>query len=238
MITEPGPYTLEGIGLTWQIYVRAFTPLFGFENPFESGAFQIQAATPVFMTLEDLDDIDIALNYPIELKKNVSKAGEIDAETREVDWYYFDAVAGGTYTIHLTRGTAPYACITLYDRDAESELVKLDWWQTQQIIWTCPESGRYYVEAANGYYQPSGGTYQIQMTSDITCPQADIASAKWVGVQDCTVNFYDLAVLVSHWLDNCSYPYWCDKADFNQSGSANFLDFNTLANEWMTMGIQ
>jgi len=238
MITEPGPYMLEGIGFRWQVFVRAFTPLFGFENPFEVSAFQIQTATPVFMMFEDLDDIDIALNYPIELKNGISSQGQIDSETWEIDWYYFDAVAGGTYTINLTPITAPYARIALYERNARWELIGLDYWETQQIVWTCPESGRYYVGAENGYYQPAGGTYLIQMDTDVTCPQADIACAKWVGVKDCQVDLYDLAVLVSHWLDNCSYPYWCDKSDFDESGSANFLDFNTLADEWMSMEIQ
>ncbi|MFA5291601.1 MAG: hypothetical protein WC496_01055 [Phycisphaerae bacterium] len=239
MITEPGPYTLEGIGIGWQGYVRAFTPFFGFENPFEVSAFQIQTATPVFMIFDDLSNIDISLNYPIELKNGISLQGQIDSETREVDWYYFDAVAGGTYTINLMPPiVAPYICIALYDRNARWELIGLDYWETQQIIWTCPESGRYYIEAEDDYYQPVGGTYQIQMTTDVTCPQADIACAKWVGVGDCQVDLYDLAVLVSHWLDSCSYPYWCDKADFDQSGSANFLDFNTLADEWMSMELR
>ena len=233
MITEPGPYTLEGIGFGWEGYVRAFTPLFGFDNPFESGAFQVQTSTPVWMMLGGLEDVDITLNYPIELKKDVLRNGEIDSETREVDWYYFDAVQGGTYIINLIRGTAGYACITLYDRDAESELVELDYGQTQQINWLCPVSGRYYVKVTNGYYQPAGGTYLIQMTSNITCPQADIACAQWVGVKDCKVNFYDLDVFVSQWLNSCWEPFWCEQADFNQSGSVNFSDFAILANEWM-----
>jgi hypothetical protein len=238
MITELGPYTLEGIGFGWQGYIRAFTPLFGFDNPFESGAFQVQTSTPVWMMLSDLDDVDITMNYPIELKKDVSKAGEIDTETREVDWYYFDAVAGGTYTIDLTRGTAQYACIALYDKDAEDEL-KFDCGQTPQINWLCEASGRYYVEVAidYDYYLAAGGTYQIQMTSDITCPQADIANAQWVGVKDCKVNFYDLAAFVSRWLNSCSEPFWCEQADFNHTGSVNFSDFATLANEWLQEGI-
>ena len=238
MITSPGRYTLEGIGFVWKGFVRAFTPLFGFDNPFELGAFQIQAATPVFMMLDDLNSVDITLNYPLELEKGVWKAGEIDSETREVDWYYFDAVVGGTYTIDLTRGTAQYACIALYDRNAEDELVRIaNWWQMQQINWLCPASGKYYIEVANGYYQPAGGTYLIQMTSNITCPQADIACAQWVGVKDCKVDFYDLAAFVSRWLNSCSEPFWCEQTDFNQSGSVNFSDFATLADEWMIDGM-
>lgn len=237
MITEPGSYTLEGIGLGWTGFVRAFTPLFGFDNPFEVSAFQIQTATPVFMMYDDLSDVDITLNYPIKLEKNIPVAGEIDSEIKEVDWYYFDAVAGGTYTIDLARDTAEYASIALYERNARWEMIGLDCWETQQIIWLCEVSGRYYIEVKNDYYQPAGGTYQIQMTSDITCPRTDVANTQWVGVKDCKVNFYDLAVLVSHWLDNCSSPYWCDEIDFNKSGSANFSDFAAIADEWMLSGM-
>ena len=240
MITQPGTYTLEGIGLGWQGYIRAFTPIFGFENLFEMNALQVQTATPVWMMFDDLDNMDITLNYPIELKKDISRNGEIDSDTREVDWYYFDTVAGGTYTIDLTRGTAEYARVALYDRNAGNELIRPKYWQPQQIGWTCPASGRYYVEVAedyDDYYQPAGGTYQIQMTSDITCPQADIANAQWVGVKDCKVNFYDLAAFVSRWLNICSEPFWCEQADFNHTGSVNFSDFATLADEWMQEGI-
>jgi hypothetical protein len=237
MITGPGPYTLEGIGVDWQGYIRAFTPLFGFDNPFEINALQVQTSTPVWMMFDDLDDVDITLNYPIELKKDIVRNGEIDSETREVDWYYFDVVASGTYTINLTRGTAQYAHIAIYDRNARWELTGLDYWETQQIIWTCLASGRYYVEVENDYYQPAGGTYQIQMTSDITCPQADIADSQWVGVKDCKVDFYDLAAFVSRWLNSCSEPFWCEQADFNRTGSVNFSDFATLANEWLQQGM-
>lgn len=236
MITEPGPYKLTGIGIGWKGFVRAYTPLFGFENPFELGAFQVQSSMPVFLMGDTLDDVDITLNYPVKLQKDVWKSGEIDSVTREVDWYYFDAVAGGTYTIDLARGTAQYACIALYDRDADTELIETYYWQTQQLIWLCQTSGRYYVKVDNGYYQPASGTYQIRMTSDLTCPQADIACAEWVGVRDCKVDFYDFTVLISRWLDRCTQPYWCDEADLDKSGSVDFVDFATLANEWLSNG--
>ena len=236
MITEPGSYTLDGIGLGWQGFVRAYTPLFGFDNPFELEAFDIQASVPVFLMGGSLENADIALDYPIKLKKDVWESGEIDVETRELDWYYFDAAAGGTYTLDMTRGTAQYACIALYDRDADTELIETYYWQTQQIIWLCPASGRYYVKVANGYYQPAGGTYQIRITTDLTCPDTDIASTEGIGVKDCKVGFYDLSALVSRWLNSCSSPYWCDGVDFDKSSSINFEDFAALANEWMVNG--
>jgi hypothetical protein len=233
MITEPGPYALEGIGLGWNGYVRAFTPLFGFDNVFELEAFDIEASVPVFVWLENIQGVDITLSYPTVLEKDVWEPEEIDADIREVDWFAFDAVQGGTYTLDLTRGTADYACITLYGRDGDTEIEELYYWQTQQITWLCPVGGRYYIKVANGYYQPDGGTYQIRMTTDATCPDTDIASAEGIGVRDCKVDFHDLSALVSHWLDSCSSPYWCDDCDFNESGLVDFTDFANLANEWM-----
>jgi len=237
MITEPGPYTLDGIGLDWQGYVRAFTPLFGFDNPFELEAFDIQAVMPVFLLNSSLENVDITLHYPVILEKDIWESGEIDLETREVDWYAFDAVQSGTYTLDLTRDTADHACMSLYSRDGDTELIELYDWQTQQINWLCPVGGRYYVKVANGYYQPAGGTYQIRMTTDVTCPDTDIASADGIGVMDCKVDYYDLAALVSRWLDSCSSPYWCDDCDFDESNLVNFKDFATLAKEWMVDGM-
>jgi hypothetical protein len=233
MITEPGPYTLDGIGLGWRGYIMAFTPLFGFDNPFELEAFDIQAVMPVFLLNSSLENVDITLHYPVILEKNTWEFGEIDTETEEVDWFVFDAVQGGTYTLDLTRDTADHACMSLYGRDGDTELIDLYDWQTQQINWLCPVSGRYYVKVANGYYQPASGTYQIKMTTDVTCPDTDIASAEGIGVMDCKVDFYDLSALASRWLNSCSSPYWCDDCDFDESGSVNFTDFAELANEWM-----
>lgn len=232
MLTEPGPYILEGVGLGWRGYVRAFTHLFGF-NVFDLDALSIESRVPVFLMDRRLDGVDIVLNNPTLLEKDVWESGEINADIREEDWYAFDAVQGGTYTLDLTRGTSNYASLTLFDRNGYEELEELYYWQTQQIIWLCPVSGRYYVNVADGYYLPDGGTYQVRMTSDLTCPEADIASADWVGVKDCRVDFYDLKVLVSNWLNSCSEPYWCGGSDFDESGSVDFVDFAAIANDWL-----
>jgi len=233
MITEPGPYTLEGVGLGWRGYVRAFTPLFGFDNPFELEAFDIQACMPVFLMDTHLDGVDIVLSYPIILEGDIWEYGEIDADCYEVDWYAFDAVAGVTYTLDLIRGTSNYTCLALCGRDGHTELQKQYYWQIQQINWLCPISGRYYVKVANGYYQPDGGTYQIRMTADVNCPRADIACAEWVGVKDCAVDIHDLAVLISNWLNSCAGPCWCDDSDFDRTGSVDFGDFAIVAEEWL-----
>lgn len=236
MILEPGPYTLDGIGLGWQGYVRAFTPLFGF-NVFDLEALAIEATVSVFMFNTDIDGVDIVLNNPPILKKDIWVFGEIDTILNKKDLYAFDAVKGGTYTLDVNRLTSQYASMTLFGRDGHTDIEELYYWQAQQINWLCPVSGRYYVKVQDTNWEPEGGTYQIRMTSDLTCPDADIASADWVGVKDCKVDFYDLTVLVSQWLDRCSEPYWCDESDFNQSRSIDFVDFALMANEWLHDGI-
>jgi len=233
MITEPGPYTLEGIGLGWEGYIKAFTPVFGFDNVFELGAFDIESTTSVFLWLEDLEDVDLVLHSPVILEKDVWVPDEIDAQTRQKNWYAFNAIAGGTYTLDLVRDTAAYANLDLYGRDGRTLLDRRFYWQFQQIVWICPATGRYYIKVANDSSQSGGGTYQIQMTTDITCPQADIAGAEGIGIPDCRVDFYDLAALVSYWIQSCSGPGWCDNADIDRSGIVNFRDFTILAGQWM-----
>lgn len=233
MVAGPGPYILEGIGLGWEGYVKAFTPLFGFDNLFELDAFNIQSCAPVSLMDSHLDNVDIVLNYPTILEGAIWEYGEINTDCYGVDWYAFDAVAGGTYTLDLIRGTADYACMTLYGRDGHAELHELYHWQAQQINWLCPASGRYYVEVADGYYQLDGGTYQIRMMTDVSCPQADIACAEWIGVKDCRVDVHDLDVLISNWLNTCSGPCWCDQSDFNGTGFVDFRDFAILAGHWL-----
>jgi len=232
VIAAPGEYVLEGIGLGWEGYVRAYTPLFGF-NIFGLDTLMIEDSTEMFLWTDELDDVDLVLNNP----KTLTDCESGDIETNKADWYCFDAIEGETYTLNLTGGTASYACMTLYDRDGNSEIQELYYWQSQQILWMALVSGRYYVKVSDGYYPQQGGTYSICMTNDITCPQTDIAGANGVGVKDCRVDIYDLAALSSRWLDNCSEPYWCDNADFDHSGSVNFVDFAALANEWLEAGI-
>lgn len=41
-----------------------------------------------------------------------------------------------------------------------------------------------------------------------------------------------LAVFVSHWLQPCSSPSWCEEMDFDHSGLVNFVDFAAMAQKW------
>jgi hypothetical protein len=48
-----------------------------------------------------------------------------------------------------------------------------------------------------------------------------------------TVDLFDLAIFVSHWLDeNCDYPLWCDRTDLDFSSFIDGVDFSAFALNW------
>ena len=50
---------------------------------------------------------------------------------------------------------------------------------------------------------------------------------------DGIVDFNDLAIIASNWLETCTVPDWCGGADLNQLGTVDFVDFANFANEWL-----
>jgi subtilisin family serine protease len=51
--------------------------------------------------------------------------------------------------------------------------------------------------------------------------------------KDYTVDLADLAIFVSHWLDeNCDYPLWCDRTDLDYSSFVDGVDFSAFALNW------
>jgi len=45
-------------------------------------------------------------------------------------------------------------------------------------------------------------------------------------------NLEDLAVFMSHWLDKCSSPTWCEYADIDMSGTVDLIDFAHFVASW------
>ena len=48
-----------------------------------------------------------------------------------------------------------------------------------------------------------------------------------------SVDFNDLAVIASNWLETCAGPTWCDGADIDHSSSVNFADYVVFADHWL-----
>ena len=62
----------------------------------------------------------------------------------------------------------------------------------------------------------------------------DIDPWCYVLVPDCTANYLDLEIIVSHWLESgCCYPDWCGGADLDVSGIVDMYDFAILAERWL-----
>ena len=164
----PGAYTLTGIGIGFEGYVRAFTPLFGF-NIFDPEALTIEASTAVTLTGSTLTDVNLTLGGPTALQENTWTQGQIDPNTSAEDWYTFEAQEGKVYALDLARGTSQYAGMTLYGRDGHTELEGAwgggNW---QHIDWTCPETGTYYISISS--YQPDSGTYQLRIAQQDSMP--------------------------------------------------------------------
>jgi hypothetical protein len=236
MIAEPGPYTLEGISPGWQGYVRAFTPLFGF-NLFDVDALAVESRIAVYLADRTLSGVDLSLSNPVVLEQAVWASGETDAVTRNPDWYAFDAVAGDTYALDLTRGTADNACLTLYGRNGHTQLQKLSHLQTQHVEWTCPVSGTYYVTVTDADWQPDAGTYQIRTTSVAgTCWDLNECAGQPLGDLTCNgrIDFHDLGALkVSFSKSEGQSGYNCC-ADFNHDDSVDFLDLAIVKSNLFT----
>lgn len=231
VITEPGPYTLQGLGLGFEGYVRAVTPLFGFDNPFELRTLDIQSSVEVFLWLDDLQDVDMVINNPKVLKNGLWENGDLNATLNNQDWYAFDVIEGAQHDLDLNRLTSTYATITLYARNADKKLDELFFWQTQHInVNSTLPAGRYYVEVDNPSTISPSETYQIRMTSDVDCPTADIASADGIGYSDCKVDFYDASALISQWLNIACGD--CSGANLDGIGGVDMFDYAILADEW------
>lgn len=63
--------------------------------------------------------------------------------------------------------------------------------------------------------------------------QGDINGDGYVTADDLNMyHFSLLSLFAEHWLQTCSAPSWCEGMDYNHSGSVDFVDFATMAQNW------
>lgn len=54
--------------------------------------------------------------------------------------------------------------------------------------------------------------------------------------RDYYVDMFDLAIFVSHWLEeDCGIPYWCEKTDLDSSSIIELPDFAIFAENWLAV---
>jgi len=207
MIDAPGAYTLTGIGIGFEGYVRAFTPLFGF-NVFDLDALTIEASTSVTLTGPTLTGVNLTLGGPTTLQENTWTQGQLDPNIYDEDWYAFTAQEGTVYALDLTIGTFQNdAFMILYGRDGHTELEGA-WYgeRWQHIDWTCPATGTYYVKVSDAYYQNDSGTYQLRITQQDSMPSG---YEVWGGNTDYTT-----------YQDTYQYYFNIDKQDYIKLGES------------------
>ena len=93
MITSPGSYQLQGIGLGWEGYVRAFTPLFDL-NITDLDAMTIESKVRVSQRYPQISNVNLTLQNPVVLQQNVWSSGQLDTSIISTDVYAFDAIEG------------------------------------------------------------------------------------------------------------------------------------------------
>ena len=234
MLTEPGQYTFDEIPVGTYVYLRAFTPLFNADNPLETDEFDVSDQQEFYVWTDILTGIDLDLKYPPILQNGIWQDGELIEYTQECQWFALDALEGGSYTIEM-HNRPSHASVSVCKRDGHSSIIEMGKYVstsvTPVIDWVCPASGRYYVKAK--MYYGYDGTYQVRMTTDVSCPSADIAAELGTEVMDCNVDILDLAALSEKWRDSCSDPLWCEKADINNNGTVDIVDVALMAEQWL-----
>jgi len=233
VLDKPGSFTLDNIGLGLNIYIEGFCPLFGSYHPLDMDALKVSTIEGVLMQSQAVDGIILNIMVPRLLSNDQGENGELFAPYNVNDYYAFDAIAGAAYTLELDPSQNTDVYLSLLDRNGNNVLISCYYWQTQQINWTCPVNGRYYVKVSGMQPAPEGIPYQVRMITDLNCSFADLSESQWSGVKDCRVDIYDFVLLANYWIQGCSEPYWCEGSDINESGSVGVDDIMLMAEQWL-----
>ena len=121
IIMEPGAYVLDGIGLGWSGYVRAFTPLFGF-NMFDNRGLLIKSDVEVYAVEPYIDYVDMALLDPVIVQLNTFYPDTLVTGSGQENMYAFDAVAGAIYRLKLDVNSYLPIQMSLLGRNGHDEI--------------------------------------------------------------------------------------------------------------------
>jgi hypothetical protein len=223
-LRQPGPYQLGGIGLGWSGYVRAYTQLYGASLFTES--IQIEASSPVTMSTSEIDGINLQLDPPAVLTGGQWEYDILDAQVSSDRWYSFDAVGNVMYDIQLD---SPDLYMNLYDRSGTCVISKY----VSQLLWRCPEKGRYFVKVSTWPGALLAYLYGVNVSAQSPACEADLGGPVGPGVRDGAVNFYDLTIFMTQWLQTCDNKTWCNGADLDGDGRVMFPDWARFAKSWM-----
>jgi hypothetical protein len=237
VLSEPGTFILENVGLGLRCYIEAFSPLFGEYHPLDMNAFKSTTKRLVMTQAQTIRGIVLDLDVPIVLQNGRWQFGRIDFPLKREQYFAFDAIAGAEYIFELDCFDVSDAYMMVLDRNGNDVLVSGHPGYPEPIWWTCPVNGRYYLRISEPDWSDESGDFSVLMTTELYCPRADISGSQWVGVRDCRVDFYDFGLLARYWMQDCSEPYWCEDSDYSQSGIVNIADLSVLLDDWLKDGL-
>ncbi len=227
--TSSGDFILEGIGLGWQGYIRALTPVFGFENPFELRCLALHDTVKIRQWKPELTGVNLDIKQPLNIEINDTMIGYVPFDDYSQHIFSFDAIEGAAYNMFFD-GYNLFDCRTvLYGRDGDSNLI--DWnsmgsnWQ-----WQCPQSGKYFIDILRRQDSTitEPGNYTFILSSEVIHYTADVAGPQGIGLKDGVVDYYDLNAICASWLLNV------DVVDINKNSVVDCADFAILASQWLS----
>ncbi|MFI4912137.1 MAG: formylglycine-generating enzyme family protein [Sedimentisphaeraceae bacterium JB056] len=234
-IDQAGDFVLQGIGLGWKGYVRAFTPVFGFENPFELECLAIEDIVKVSQWQPQVFGVGLDLQYPQILMPGDCGIADLGGDMFAPAIFAFDAIAGMNYSFSMNIFNLGNMDIAIYAPDGDTEVFEFEYWYGEEFWWHAEMSGRYYIVVEQSYYDISmqDGYIELCINSDLTHYYGDIASISGIGAKDGFVDIYDLHALTSCWLESCTAPQWCIFADIDHDGNDNIGDMSAMAGQWL-----
>jgi len=228
MIFGTGEFTLEGIGLGWKGYVRAFTPVFGFENPFEINCFPLQDIVEMNQWKPAVTGLALNVGQPQMLEMGVPVTNDVPQDRYRQHVFSFEAVKGEFYNLRIDMYGIYGVNFILYGIDGDTQLLD-EYPMNQDIPWQCIVGGTYFIELImpEYIYDPSAN-YTISINTGDAFYQADIAGPQGIGVKDGRVDQYDLGALATYWLQT----YY--EIDIDKTDRIDLRDFAILADEWLS----
>jgi len=163
VIARPGPYTIEGIGLGWQGYVRAYTSYYDFDQS-NIGAGEVAEAVPVFAGRLQTTGIDFHLKAWLGACKeaptidlNSPYTGMVFAGDQET-WLRFMPDTNGIFLVRLS---APFNWrLAVFDRCGGHRLAES---HDPELRFNASAGTDYFIRVS----EPSGyGDYALTVSYD------------------------------------------------------------------------
>ncbi|ARN57302.1 hypothetical protein [Sedimentisphaera salicampi] len=229
VIQGAGDFELE-LPMGFDGYIKAYSSIFAFENPFEVGSeLKCESVIEFKQWKDNLSCGIINVEYPEIIKPGETRSFE-DVNGASGCIIALDLLAGEQYSLDFS--SPEMLDIGIYEPDART----YNYYYSNNFSFVPSYSGRYFIEVSEDYYSQelSQFDFSVTLTSEYQPPAADIANDKGIGAQDGYVNELDMLAFSDIWLISANKNSWAGFADFSEDRFVNLKDFARLALFWYT----